>query len=305
MLKRILLWKYPIAALLVLGGCVFVSRQDQETRDKYEQKCSQFNASAIPPTRHQEDCEEGAEDAARHLPRWYRIFGWPEGITTWAILLTLMAIAEQTNQTRRAADAGADAANAAYGSVRFAEAQFELMKEERRARISIKAIGIQVQDPGSELWNLVTNIEIRNLGQTRAFIKRTSGEFAIRLEGQERPQEDDLSTLYLPEEYIDPSTDPIVVSLHHFNFLPTSLKVLADDLHDRKRMLHLYGFIEYETLGMKFTEEFKYFWMAGSVFGGMSWGEEKTLTDAERVEEGHWWDNRPQSKDDEQSENPN
>lgn len=292
MLKRILLWKYPIAVLIVLGGCVFVSRQDQSTRDKYEEKCSQLNARTISPTRHQEDCEEGAEDAARHLPRWYRIFGWPEGITAWAILLTLIAIAEQTNQTRRAADAGADAANAAYGSVRFAEAQFELMKEERRARISIKAIGIQVQDPGSELWNLVTNIEIRNLGQTRAFIKRTKGEFVMSAYGEERPQEDDLSMLYLPEEYIDPDTAPVVVSLHPCSLLPTSLKVLADDLYESRRMLQIHGFIEYETLGMKLTEEFRYFWMTGNVLGGMFGEEEKNLSDVKRVEQGYWLDNR-------------
>jgi len=103
MLKRLLLWKYFIAVVVILGCCVYVSRKDQEARDEYEQKCSQFNASALPPSGHQEDCDKGAEDAARHLPRWYRVFSWPEGMTTWAILLTLLVIAEQTNQTKRAA----------------------------------------------------------------------------------------------------------------------------------------------------------------------------------------------------------
>jgi hypothetical protein len=41
------------------------------------------------------------------------MFGWPEGITTWAILLTLLAIAEQTSQTRVAAEATREAAKAA------------------------------------------------------------------------------------------------------------------------------------------------------------------------------------------------
>lgn len=236
-------------------------------------------------------------------PWWNVLLAWPEGITAWLLLLTFVAIIWQAWETRNAAKAAADSANAAYGSVAFAEAQFELTKEERQARISIKAVRIQVQDPDSEFWNLATSIEIRNLGQTRAFIKRTGGEFAIRAYGEECPQGDDLSTLYLPEEYIDPSTDPILVSLHQFNLLPTSLRVLADDLHDRKRMLHLYGFIEYETLGMKFTEEFKYFWMAGSVFGGMLGGGEATLTDAGRVEEGHWWNNRSLSNKDEKEPN--
>jgi hypothetical protein len=177
------------------------------------------------------------------------------------------------------------------------------MKEERRARISIKAARIQVQDPDTEFWNLATSIEIRNLGQTRAFIKRTGGEFAMRASGEERSEEYDLNTLYLPEEYIDPSTEPVVVSLYQLNLLPTSLRVLADGLHDGRMVFHLYGFIEYETLGMKFTEEFKYFWSTGSVFGGMFSGQETNPTDAERVEEGHWWDNRPQHEDDEKRTN--
>jgi hypothetical protein len=104
MLKRIASWKYGIPVLIILGGCVYVSHQDQRTRDQYEQKCNQLNASTVPPSAHQEDCDKGAENAARHLPRWFRIFSWPEGITTWAILLTLFAIAEQTSQTRRSAD---------------------------------------------------------------------------------------------------------------------------------------------------------------------------------------------------------
>lgn len=98
---------------MILGCSVYVSREDQKTRDRYQQKCDQLNASVVPPARHYEDCDKGADAAARHLPRWYRVFSWPEGITTWAILLTLLVIADQTAQTRRAADATKDAAQAA------------------------------------------------------------------------------------------------------------------------------------------------------------------------------------------------
>lgn len=40
-------------------------------------------------------------------PNWYHIFSWPEGVTTWAVILTLLAIAEQTSETRKAAEAAA------------------------------------------------------------------------------------------------------------------------------------------------------------------------------------------------------
>jgi hypothetical protein len=36
---------------------------------------------------------------------WFDFFRWPNGTTAWAIILTLIAIAEQTGQTRKAADA--------------------------------------------------------------------------------------------------------------------------------------------------------------------------------------------------------
>ncbi|MGA2876414.1 MAG: hypothetical protein ABSE82_12850 [Nitrososphaerales archaeon] len=105
MLKRILSWKYLVAVVIILGGCIYVSRQDQKTHDQYEQKCNQFNARAVPPSGHQEDCAKGADNAAGHLPSWYRAFSWPEGITTLSLLLTLLVIAEQTAQTRKAAEA--------------------------------------------------------------------------------------------------------------------------------------------------------------------------------------------------------
>jgi hypothetical protein len=301
-------WFGVAGAAILIVAVVLVARYDEthDTESKgYEVKCVQSNdPSATAPSlvctvEHSQKQMNG-----EYQPVWWHVFfAWPEGITALLLMLTLGAIIWQAWETRKAAFATADSANAAYGSVVFAEAQFELMKEERRARISIKAKGVQVQDPDSELWNLVTSIEIRNLGQTRAFIKRTSGKFAIRAHGEERPEEDDLSALYLPEEYIDPRIDPVVVALYQFNLSPTSLKVLADYLHDRSRMLHLYGFIEYETLGMKFTEEFKYFWMPGSFMRGTFSGEETNPTDAERVEDGHWWDNRPQPEDEEQPPN--
>ena len=40
-------------------------------------------------------------------PRWYRLFGWPDGITVWAVLLTLVAIAEQAKEASVASRAAA------------------------------------------------------------------------------------------------------------------------------------------------------------------------------------------------------
>ncbi len=170
MLKKIALWKYGIAVILVLGCCVYVSRQDQEARDQYEQKCSQLNASAVPLSSHHKDCDKGAENAARHLPRWYRVFGWPEGITTWAILLTLLVIADQTAQTKRAAIAAEDAASATR---RQSEIASDTAKRQLRAYLCVAEACVKItanENPGGQPHvKLEAQLHIKNGGQTPAY----------------------------------------------------------------------------------------------------------------------------------------
>jgi len=103
MLRKILSWKYPIAVAIILMGAVYVSRQEQCASDQYEKKCTQLNGGTVSPSTIYEDCEKGADNATRHLPSWYRVFSWPDGITTWAILLTLLVVTEQTRVIRRQA----------------------------------------------------------------------------------------------------------------------------------------------------------------------------------------------------------
>jgi len=210
-------------------------------------------------------------------------------------VITLKKLERQTTATE-------EAANAAYGSVTYAEAQWSLMKEKERARISIKPGRTEVQKPNSEYWNLATSIEIRNLGQSRAFIKKTGGSFAIAAEGEELPPKEDWSSLFLSDDFIDPSTTSTIVSLRWFHMESESLKTLADDLHGSQRYMHLRGFIEYETLGMTFTEEFRYFWVESNSLGEGYLVEVSTPTDAERVEKGRWWENRYSSDSDKQEE---
>jgi hypothetical protein len=50
--------------------------------------------------------QENVPDAEEHPPSWFRFFRWPDGTTTWAIIFTLIAIAAQTEQTKKAAVAG-------------------------------------------------------------------------------------------------------------------------------------------------------------------------------------------------------
>lgn len=54
-----------------------------------------------------------SKQANRNSPGWnfaHLVFGWPNGVTVWAVLVTLVVIAEQTHETRRAANATSIAA---------------------------------------------------------------------------------------------------------------------------------------------------------------------------------------------------
>jgi len=139
MLRKLLAWKYGVVVTLILSATFWTARKDKETREQYEQKCAQLNASAVPPASHYEDCDKGAEKAAGHLPLLYHVFGWPEGITVWAILLTLFAIAEQTSQTRRAAEATLLNIQAFINSER-PWIQIDFVEKERGLGIEIRAV---------------------------------------------------------------------------------------------------------------------------------------------------------------------
>ena len=44
-------------------------------------------------------------DKPKHPPSWIETFTWPEGVTAWALLLTLLVLAWQSTETRAAAQA--------------------------------------------------------------------------------------------------------------------------------------------------------------------------------------------------------
>ncbi len=164
------------------------------------------------------------------------MFGWPNGITVWALMLTLMAIEEQTTATE-------DAANAAYGSLSFAEAQMEMMREKERARLDVDArhANLDIEVAGDNLIHLIATVSVRNIGASRAFIGRTSGTLITKLRN-EPLGDDDYSPLDLPEQYIDP--DKPFVPTKVYCFPTTTVSTFAECLEEGTFALHIFGFIE-------------------------------------------------------------
>jgi hypothetical protein len=195
MLKKLASWKYGIAVVIILGFSIYVSHQDQKTRDQYEKECAKLNAGAVSPTAHREDCDKGAEDAARHLPRWYRVFGWSEGITTWAILLTLLALAEQTVQTKRAAEATDNSLSevqrqtkAAVMSAKAARRQTLIAMNAQRAWVMGTIENVPHWNPsGANTEVMYVKPLFRNYGETPGRISEIKLRSEYLADGEELP----------------------------------------------------------------------------------------------------------------------
>jgi hypothetical protein len=252
MLRQILAWKYIVTVVAIIGFSVYVSHEEQKNRDQYEQKCAQLNARPATPAAHNEDCDKGADNAARHLPRWYRMFGWPEGITAWAILLTLFAIAEQTSATK-------DATSAAYRSLVFAQAQFELMKEKDRAKldVSVDQNDLEVGVEGENLLHLTSTLLVRNVGESKAFINVIRGVLVNKL-GNEPLGEVGYAALDVPDRVLELSKTPLATKAYCFP--ETTAPTFAECLEQGTYTLHFFGFVEYETMGLWWRKEFGYKW---------------------------------------------
>ena len=107
------MWKYVVAFILIFGLTVYVSLQTLRIVEQAAQQTTPTANGSKAPNTQGNQAQEADKNPKQTTPFWFRFFNWPEGVTAWAILLTLFAIAEQTQQTRKAAEAGLKSAKAA------------------------------------------------------------------------------------------------------------------------------------------------------------------------------------------------
>jgi len=103
--------KYLLGFLLALLISVLVtSRYEKYPHDSTT--LSQDSSGSAVSTSNPPKAASNPKQPQDYPPRWlrvsYQMFGWPNGITVWALFLTMMAIAEQTMETRRATNAQVD-----------------------------------------------------------------------------------------------------------------------------------------------------------------------------------------------------
>jgi len=152
--KKILEFRHWIIGFM---GCVtfvsFMAYQQHRAADKYKNHRAEYCSALTATAEQKEACIEERTSARDYLPWGYELFSWPEGITTWAIILTGFAIAWQSYETRKAAE------SMVIGTKANIEAQ--------RARVVIENT-IDKLSHGSEPFKWSFDFSAKNMGPTEA-----------------------------------------------------------------------------------------------------------------------------------------
>jgi hypothetical protein len=100
--------KYLAAIVLVFLLAVYVSVQDERAAQQATTKASQIDKGTFSAETDEDHPDQNAPNPKRYAPRWFRFFRWGDGTTTWVIVLTLLAIAEQAKESAKATRAMRD-----------------------------------------------------------------------------------------------------------------------------------------------------------------------------------------------------
>lgn len=249
------------------------------------------------------DADKGAKSTnkPKYPPSWVDTFAWPEGVTAWALFLTLLVIAWQSVETHAAAEA-------TVASVEVAKQQADLIREQmdtqvhrERARLNLEVQGIEIDIHEVELddgLNLNTCIEITNIGHSNAFIKNGAARFVLVTAG-EWPLSEASPEDFTPfSNTVEPSTDPVYSPIWN-DYVPLSLKSFSQDIANGTRSLYLYGFVEYETLGIRWHRDFGYVWKIGDSAREPPDPESivfQSLRDSEKLCVTGWWEQNLRQK---------
>ena len=128
-----------------------------------------------------------------------------------------------------------------------------------RARIEIKSTLSLIVERNDPYWYLVTGIDVRNIGNSRAFILRTAAKFFVVENTEDINIEDpSLSSLAIEDDILDPTKHSIPIDIHHFPDAEgfESVEKFADRFYESRVNLVILGWIEYETMGTKWHRGF-------------------------------------------------
>jgi hypothetical protein len=94
-------WLVGLLAFMVLTVALFANQHRLLRAAEVNRQHECFTHSITAESMHK--CVEEARGREDYLPWWYGLIAWPQGLETWAVILTLAAIAWQSNETRKSA----------------------------------------------------------------------------------------------------------------------------------------------------------------------------------------------------------
>lgn len=171
--------------------------------------------------------------------------------------------------------------------------QLRMSVDKERARIEIKAVGLELQRISGEFWNIKATIELRNVGAGRAYVRLGTGDLVM--EGDDLSTESHSTALDVVNGFVDPISNPDTQSFYFFQPENKGVSEYARKICDGALRVYITEFIEYETVGTRFHRNFNYTWIGhGSPFsmGAIIFRDELPLkTDEERISRGYWLPN--------------
>jgi hypothetical protein len=200
---------------------------------------------------------------------------------------TLKVIRRQANLSEVAAFAAKESAEAAIQ-------QIQMMKEKERARIEVKATGLELQTLGEEFWNIKAGISLRNVGASRAYIRQGVGKLIIETPIDRAPTEPDYGNpLGVVTGFIDPNCEPVAEFFYFFPPENLDLSELAQSISRGSMTVSMVGYIEYETVGTRFRRDFSYAYVGHdnplNIGARLTFSDEfKPKNDSDRISFGYW-----------------
>ena len=161
MLKSLAVKYWPIILLFAaIVAILAMSRYAETSKSDKGENANTVNQTAAVATKANQGKAE--DNKSQNSPSWIENFTWPDGVTTWALILTLFVIAWQSTETRAAAKATEEAVIEARASRTLAE---NTAKRQLRAYLTISSARLFLYQDGSVEPRLV----ITNSGQTPAY----------------------------------------------------------------------------------------------------------------------------------------
>lgn len=169
--------KYIVIFVIIMGLAFFIARQDERASQQSAEESTQLDKHAFPAIPNEKHPDKDIPNSERHAPSWLlAFFRWPNGTATWVVILTLMAIAEQTQETAKAAKATEASVGAVNRQASLMERQIDLAIAKDRARLIVELVPAE-QSISDDVWEI--EFKAINLSTTLAFDVMLSMDYRI------------------------------------------------------------------------------------------------------------------------------